>query len=140
MTGVMPPSYDGSINPETGLPTKFNPKPKYNDVWAFLLFLVQLVGFVVLSYFTISKVVQDRQRGVKGNLGPLDGLFSKEGLITLAIAVGVSSVFSVLYYLLTQAFPRQVIKVCPDLLSLGLFILFCDMRTLLSDPMNGSYR
>lgn len=109
MTGVMPPSYDGSVNPETGLPTKFNPKPKYNDLWAFFLFLVQLAGFVVLSYFVISKVVEDQRNRRSGTL---DGLFSTNGIISLVIAVAVSAVFSVLYYFLTQAFPRQIIKVC----------------------------
>ncbi|KAF9357492.1 putative choline transporter, neither null mutation nor overexpression affects choline transport [Mortierella sp. AD094] len=101
----MPPSYDGSVNPETGLPSKFNPKPKYNDVWAFILFLIQLAGFVVLSYFAITNVKDD------GNNGPLVGFFSTSGLITLCISIGVGAVFSVVYFLLTQAFPRAVIMV-----------------------------
>ncbi|KAF9192182.1 putative choline transporter, neither null mutation nor overexpression affects choline transport [Haplosporangium sp. Z 767] len=108
MTGVMPPSYDGTINPETGLPTKFNPKPKYNDLWAFILFLIQLAAFVTLSYFAISKVVEDR-RG--GSTGPLAGFFSISGLITLFISIAVGAIFSIAYFLLTQAVPRQVIKV-----------------------------
>ncbi|KAF9199065.1 putative choline transporter, neither null mutation nor overexpression affects choline transport, partial [Haplosporangium sp. Z 27] len=101
--GAMPPSYDGSVNPDTGLPAKFNPKPKYNDIWAFILFLIQLAGFVVLSYFAITTVKNN-------NSGPLLGFFSVSGLITLCISIGVGAIFSIAYFLLTQAFPRQVIK------------------------------
>ncbi|KAG0003421.1 putative choline transporter, neither null mutation nor overexpression affects choline transport [Entomortierella chlamydospora] len=101
----MPPSYDGTVNPETGLPSKFNPKPKYNDLWALFVFLIQLAGFVVLSYFAITTVKND------GTSGPLVGFFSKSGLITLCISIGVGAVFSVVYFLLTQAFPRAVIMV-----------------------------
>ncbi|KAF9155776.1 putative choline transporter, neither null mutation nor overexpression affects choline transport, partial [Mortierella sp. AD010] len=103
----MPPSYDGTVNPETGLPSKFNPKPKYNDIWALIVFLIQLAGFVVLSYFAITTVKDN------GTSGPLVGFFSKSGLITLCISIGVGAVFSVVYFLLTQAFPRAVIMVGP---------------------------
>ncbi|KAF9101650.1 putative choline transporter, neither null mutation nor overexpression affects choline transport [Mortierella sp. AM989] len=103
-TGAMPPSYDGSVNPDSGLPTKFNPKPKYNDLWALVVFLLQFAGFVVLSYFAITHVKND-------NSGPLLGFFTTSGLITLCISIGVGAVFSVAYFLLTQAFPRMVIKV-----------------------------
>ncbi|KAG9323267.1 hypothetical protein KVV02_000161 [Mortierella alpina] len=106
MTGVMPPSYDGTINPDTGLPTKFNPKPKYNDLWALLLFLVQLAAFVVLSYFAIVQVKDGRSGGTRSS-----GLFSTAGLITLFISIAIGAIFSVLYFFLTQAFPRMVIKV-----------------------------
>ncbi|CAO3564408.1 unnamed protein product [Mortierella alpina] len=106
ITGVMPPSYDGTINPDTGLPTKFNPKPKYNDLWALVLFLVQLAGFVVLSYFAIVQV-KDSSSGRTSNAG----LFTTGGLITLFISIAVGAIFSVAYFFLTQAFPRMVIKV-----------------------------
>ncbi|KAF9439260.1 putative choline transporter, neither null mutation nor overexpression affects choline transport [Entomortierella beljakovae] len=104
---IPPPTYDGSINPDTGLPAKFNPKPKYNDLWALILFLVQLAGFIVLSYFSIT-FVKDNNTTQKGSL---QGLFSISGLITLCIAIGVGAVFSVIYFLLTQAFPKLIIKV-----------------------------
>lgn len=117
MTGVMPPSYDGTINPETGLPAKFNPKPKYNDLWAFILFLVQLAAFVVLSYFAIRQVKNDNKTGTA--VGPTLGIFSSSGLISLCISIGVGAVVSVLYFILIQAFPRQIIKV-PTSLSLSL--------------------
>ncbi|KAG0371165.1 plasma-membrane choline transporter-domain-containing protein [Gamsiella multidivaricata] len=110
MTGVMPPAYDGSVNPETGLPTKFNPKPKYNDLWALLLFLVQLAAFVVLSYFAISRVKDNNDTRGPGNK-PALGFLTLPGLITLFISIGVGAVFSILYFFVTQAFPRQVIKV-----------------------------
>ncbi|KAG0286221.1 putative choline transporter, neither null mutation nor overexpression affects choline transport, partial [Dissophora globulifera] len=104
----MPPSYDGSINPDTGLPTKFNPKPKFNDLWALCLYLLQLAAFVVLSYFAISKVKDNNGPGGPG--GATLGFFSVSGLITLFISIAVGAIFSIAYFFLTQAFPRQVIK------------------------------
>ncbi|GJJ69682.1 hypothetical protein EMPS_02030 [Entomortierella parvispora] len=127
MTGVMPPSYEtapyGTVNPESGLPAKFNPRPKYNDCWAFILFIAQLAAFVVLSYFAINKINQDRNNsyGLDGGYqyqppgrtpgSQYIGVFSKSGLITLLISILVGAVIAVLYFFLTQSFPRQVIKV-----------------------------
>ncbi|KAG0092994.1 putative choline transporter, neither null mutation nor overexpression affects choline transport [Podila epicladia] len=131
----VPPTYqsapnNGTINPDTGLPAKFNPKPKYNDLWALFLFLIQLAAFVVLSYFAISKVVESRKGGSSGGIGGLDGLFAKTGLVTMAMGLILGAVISVLYLLLTQAFPRQVIKVTfalSILLYLG-FAAYCLYR------------
>ncbi|KAG0293237.1 putative choline transporter, neither null mutation nor overexpression affects choline transport [Linnemannia gamsii] len=122
ITGVVPPAYetapyDGTINPDSGLPAKFNPRPRYNDCWAFFLFIAQFAAFVVLSGFAISKINENRQSGIyypapgQGNSGVALGFFSKSGLITMLIAVLTGAVISVLYFMLTEAFPRQVIKV-----------------------------
>ncbi|KAF9175637.1 putative choline transporter, neither null mutation nor overexpression affects choline transport [Mortierella sp. AD010] len=64
MSGVMPPpDYEsaqyGVVNPDSGLPAKFNPRPRYTDCWAFVLFIAQLAAFIVLSVFAISKIVDD---------------------------------------------------------------------------------
>lgn len=104
-----PPTYDGSINPDSGLPTKFNPKPKYNDLWAAILFVIQLAGFIVLSYFAISNALKTGS-GPGGTKG-VGSLFSTGGLITLCISVGVGAIFSVVYFFLTVAFPTFLIKV-----------------------------
>ncbi|KAG0264711.1 putative choline transporter, neither null mutation nor overexpression affects choline transport [Linnemannia exigua] len=104
-----PPTYDGSVNPDSGLPTKFNPKPKYNDLWAAILFVIQLAGFIVLSYFSITNALKDN-RGPSGGSKALGSLFSTGGLITLCISVGVGAVFSVVYFFLTVAFPTFLIK------------------------------
>lgn len=131
-----PPTYDGSVNPDSGLPTKFNPKPKYNDLWAAILFAVQLAGFVVLSYFAISNALKTGS-GPGGARG-IGSLFSTGGLITLCISVGVGAIFSVAYFFLTVAFPTFVIKVkctihalwmgCVRLVSLG--CLLCTILLL----------
>ncbi|KAF9921610.1 putative choline transporter, neither null mutation nor overexpression affects choline transport, partial [Linnemannia zychae] len=108
-----PPTYDGSINPDSGLPTKFNPKPKYNDLWAIVLFAIQLAGFIVLSYFSITNALKDNRLGpgsAPGGSKTLGGLFSTGGLITLCISVGIGAVFSVVYFFLTIAFPTFLIK------------------------------
>jgi hypothetical protein len=104
-----PPTYDGSINPDSGLPTKFNPKPKYNDLWAAVLFVLQLAGFIVLSYFAITNALKTGS-GPGGSKG-VGSLFSTGGLITLCISVGVGAIFSVVYFFLTVAFPTFLIKV-----------------------------
>ncbi|KAF9127768.1 putative choline transporter, neither null mutation nor overexpression affects choline transport [Mortierella sp. 14UC] len=123
ITGVAPPSYEtapyGTVNPESGLPAKFNPRPKYNDCWAFILFIAQLAAFVVLSYFAIRQINEDRKSGSDGYYPPPGqrtsgvalGFFSKSGLITMLISVLTGAIIAVLYFMLTEAFPRQVIKV-----------------------------
>ncbi|KAG0227972.1 putative choline transporter, neither null mutation nor overexpression affects choline transport [Mortierella sp. GBA43] len=118
MTGVMPPSYDGSVNPETGLPTKFNPKPKYNDLWAVFLFLIQIAGFIVLCYFMVKQVVDNR----RGPNTQIDNIFSKDGLVSLVLGLAVSAVFSIIYFFLTQAFPQQIIKIT---FALSIIFYFC---------------
>lgn len=112
MTGVVPPAYgtapyDGTVNPESGLPTKFNPRPRYNDCWAFFLFIAQLAAFIVLSGFAISEINRDLQNGyypAPGQQAPGVALgFSKSGLITLLISVLTGAVIAVLYFMLTEA-------------------------------------
>jgi hypothetical protein len=114
ITGVVPPAYetapyDGTVNPESGLPAKFNPRPRYNDCWAFFLFIAQLAAFVVLSGFAINKLNENRQMGSgyyppgQQTPGAPLGFFSKSGLIAMLIAVLTGAVVSVLYFMLTEA-------------------------------------
>lgn len=115
VTGVVPPSYEnapyGSVNPESGLPAKFNPHPRYHDCWAFLLFIAQLAAFVVLSYFAIHQIVEDRKNSNSNNLSgqptyspnARTGVFSTSGLVTMLISILTGLVIAVLYFLLTQA-------------------------------------
>ncbi|KAI8354701.1 plasma-membrane choline transporter-domain-containing protein [Mortierella sp. GBAus27b] len=91
----MPPSYDGSVNPETGLPTKFNPKPKYNDLWAVFLFLIQIAGFIVLCYFMVKQVVDNR----RGPNTQIDNIFSKDGLVSL-----ITFALSIIFYFCLAAY------------------------------------
>ena len=109
MTGVVPPAYetapyDGTVNPESGLPAKFNPRPRYNDCWAFFLFIAQLAAFIVLSGFAIKEINRDLQYDQNGYY-PAPGLdfFWKSGLITMLISVLTGAVFAVLYFMLTEA-------------------------------------
>ncbi|KAG0338210.1 putative choline transporter, neither null mutation nor overexpression affects choline transport [Podila humilis] len=123
MTGVVPPSYesapDGVVNPESGLPAKFNPRPKYNDCWAFFLFIAQLAAFVVLSGFAINQIKTNNEKDDLYGYQPPGtypdpsslGFFSEGGLITMLVAIIVGAVISVLYFMLAQAFPRQIIKI-----------------------------
>ncbi|KAG0258965.1 putative choline transporter, neither null mutation nor overexpression affects choline transport [Mortierella polycephala] len=120
LTGVVPPSYEtapyGTVNQESGLPAKFNPRPRYNDCWAFFLFIAQLAAFVVLSYFAIRQINNNRSLidtspYQQPGSGSAVGFFSKSGLITMLISILVGAIIAILYFMLTEAFPRQVIKV-----------------------------
>ncbi|KAF9361445.1 putative choline transporter, neither null mutation nor overexpression affects choline transport [Mortierella sp. AD094] len=126
MTGVMPPpNYEnaqyGVVNPDSGLPAKFNPRPRYNDCWAFLLFIAQLAAFIVLSYFAINKINDDiNQGGVDyfepGHRTPYfsgnsNNFYWKQGLVAVLIGILTGVIVAVVYFIITQAFPRQVIKV-----------------------------
>lgn len=105
------PSYEnapyGAVNPESGLPAKFNPRPRYNDCWAFLLFILQLAAFVVLSYFALNQFDKDRNSANSGyQPGQTDGragFFSTSGLVTVLISILTGLVIAVLYFMLTQA-------------------------------------
>ncbi|KAF9116442.1 putative choline transporter, neither null mutation nor overexpression affects choline transport [Mortierella sp. AM989] len=126
MTGEMPPpSYQnaqyGDVNPDSGLPAKFNPRPRYNDCWAFVLFIAQLAAFIVLSYYAIDKISDDRNMNGEIYLQPgsrtpyfagnSDNFYWKQGLVAVLIGILTGLVVAVVYFFITQAFPRQVIKV-----------------------------
>ncbi|KAF9429355.1 putative choline transporter, neither null mutation nor overexpression affects choline transport [Entomortierella beljakovae] len=116
MTGDMPPSYEqakyGDMNPETGLPARFNPRPKYNDCWAFVLFIAQLIAFIVLSGFAFNKINDDlNSDGVNyyrpGQTTPYfnqgsDDFYWKQALVAVLIGVLIGLITAVLYFFLTQ--------------------------------------
>ncbi|KAG0310155.1 putative choline transporter, neither null mutation nor overexpression affects choline transport [Dissophora globulifera] len=112
MPTVLPPSYEsapyGAVNPDTGLPAKFNPKPRYNDCWAFVLFIAQLAAFIVLAVFALEKIEDDRHGAPQFGTA---SFFSKPGYITVLIAILTGLIVSVVYFMLVEAMPRMVIKV-----------------------------
>ncbi|KAF9165906.1 putative choline transporter, neither null mutation nor overexpression affects choline transport [Actinomortierella ambigua] len=55
--GHQAPPYNAST-PESQKPEKFKQAPKYNDLWAMIAFLIQMVGFIVLSGFAISNIAK----------------------------------------------------------------------------------
>ncbi|KAF9210083.1 putative choline transporter, neither null mutation nor overexpression affects choline transport [Haplosporangium sp. Z 27] len=126
MTGVMPPpDYEsaqyGDVNPNTGLPAKFNPRPRYNDCWAFVFFIAQFAAFIVLSYFALHKIQQDASMGgvdyyEPGHQQPYfsghsDNFYWKQGLVAVGIGLLTGLITAVIYFMLTQAYPRQLIKI-----------------------------
>ncbi|KAG0013635.1 putative choline transporter, neither null mutation nor overexpression affects choline transport [Entomortierella chlamydospora] len=125
MSGVMPPpDYEsaqyGVVNPDSGLPAKFNPRPRYTDCWAFVLFIAQLAAFIVLSVFAISKIVDDANQPAMDYTQPgqttpyfsgnSNNFFMKQGLIAILIAILIGIITAVIYFIIAQAFPRQIIK------------------------------
>ncbi|KAL1923289.1 uncharacterized protein VTP21DRAFT_8269 [Calcarisporiella thermophila] len=85
---------------------KFSITPKYNDVWATILFLIHLVIFAVLSYFGISTAVRNGLFSKQGETTSLDG--GTIGMFFVIVLLGF--VISFCYTLLAQRFPRFFIK------------------------------
>ncbi|CAG8704238.1 28180_t:CDS:2 [Dentiscutata erythropus] len=99
-----PPAYDqGSFR--GSIAEKWNPKPKFQDLWAFLLFLAHLVGFVVLSIVGLKYLIS--QDGLKkGN-----SFFRPEIIPPFVISGLIGLILSVVYMLFMQRFPLPLIKV-----------------------------
>jgi hypothetical protein len=87
------------------------PKPKYHDLWAAILFLVDLFGLVVVSGISLN--AYRATKGTNGN-GIYDGRGNDFGLSTntivlfmfvLVVALGASA----LYFLLARTLTKQLI-------------------------------
>ncbi|RIB23701.1 plasma-membrane choline transporter-domain-containing protein [Gigaspora rosea] len=101
---VPPPAYEqGSFR--GSIAEKWNPKPKFQDLWAFLLFLAHLVGFVVLSYIGLKYLIS--QRALERN----NTFFRPEIIPPFIISGVIGLILSVAYMLFMQRFPLQLIKV-----------------------------
>ncbi|CAG8720595.1 26169_t:CDS:2 [Gigaspora margarita] len=101
---VPPPAYEqGSFR--GSIAEKWNPKPKYQDLWAILLFLAHLVGFVILSYFGLKFLIS--QRALERN----DSFFRPEIIPPFIISGVIGLILSVAYMFFMQRFPLPLIKV-----------------------------
>ncbi|KAG5462330.1 MAG: plasma-membrane choline transporter-domain-containing protein [Olpidium bornovanus] len=82
----------------------FNPKPKYNDVWAAVLFVVHLVAFAYVSYLGLGalKNGSTRQNGA--------ALFADTAVIVvLLFSAIIGFVLSAAYFLLIERIPFATI-------------------------------
>ncbi|KAI0397534.1 duf580 domain-containing protein [Xylariaceae sp. FL0594] len=87
-------------------------RPKYNDLWAAILFLLVCAGFVAVSGLAIHGYNQSK--GTYGN--GIYGSTSRAGLntntiILFAFVLGVAVVLSYAYVLLARTFPKAFIWV-----------------------------
>lgn len=86
------------IQPPSGnVAEKFNPRPKWQDLWALLLFIVNFVAFTVLSVIAIRKLISEHNDATSSFV--VDGKFA--ALVVVIVAVG--AVLSFIYMLLMQA-------------------------------------
>ncbi|CAG8585462.1 15187_t:CDS:2 [Racocetra persica] len=101
-----PPAYEqGSFR--GSIAEKWNPTPKFQGMylWAFLLFLVHLAGFVILSYIGLKRLIDNNKLGGKSEF------FNPEIIPPFAISGVAGLILSVVYLLLMQRFPQPLIKI-----------------------------
>ncbi|KJZ76466.1 Protein PNS1 [Hirsutella minnesotensis 3608] len=108
-----PPPY--SFNPPQPNDTKYSfdeafklEKPKYNDIWAGILFLLVCAGYVVVSAIAI--------RGYASGGAPGKGIYAgntfslnSNTIILFACVLLIAFVFSYVYVWLARLFPKQFI-------------------------------
>jgi hypothetical protein len=93
----------GTVIPESEKPEKFKPAPKYNDLGFMFAFLIQMAGFMVLSAFAVSNVIKvGIMKSGEKDIVEKDFFLSTNVMITFALGIGISVVYSYLYLLLTQ--------------------------------------
>ncbi|KAI1087345.1 DUF580-domain-containing protein [Rostrohypoxylon terebratum] len=85
-------------------------RPKYNDIWAGILFLAVCAGFVAVSGISINGYASSKsfQGGGIYDSGSRVGL-NTNTLILFAFCLCVAIVFSYVYVLLARQFPKQFI-------------------------------
>jgi len=109
------PTYSAPIhNPEAPLENgqtskvakNYNPKPKYQDLWASILFGIHLIGFAVLSCFSIKKFLSN-----SANASALSVSLDGKAILILAFTIIFAFILSIIYLLLMQRFPKPLIKI-----------------------------
>ncbi|KAI8811162.1 plasma-membrane choline transporter-domain-containing protein [Cladochytrium replicatum] len=87
---------------------KINKSPKFKDIWATILFLVHLAGIAFIFYLGLSTIIPILQKPPPTTSNSIS--FSAQEIgISIGIAVGVSGIFSILYYSLMQRFTGKMI-------------------------------
>jgi hypothetical protein len=75
---------------------KINQNPKYNDLWAALLFLVCLISYVIVGGMGVKALITNMDGAAKS--GPLVKLLG----ISFAVAIVSGFLFTVVYFFLMQ--------------------------------------
>jgi hypothetical protein len=121
--GQGPPKYD--LNPNNGMNGGFNdppppytfeqkfalPKPKYNDLWAAILFVIDFFGLVAVSGISLNAY-----RATKGTNG--NGIYDDRGndfglstntIILFAFVLVIALAVSTLYLIVARKFTKKLI-------------------------------
>ncbi|KAI9594088.1 plasma-membrane choline transporter-domain-containing protein [Syncephalis fuscata] len=90
---------------------KFSNKTRFNDLWAAIVFIIHLAGFIVLAAFAVPKgfksttgIVPKTQNGNSSN-------DMVEFFIMLAVAAVIAFILSMVYLLAMQRFAGPMIKI-----------------------------
>ena len=85
-------------------------KPKYNDIWAGILFLLFFFGFAAVSGLSLQGYATDKSSRGGGIYGAAQGVgLNSNTVILFMLVLAVAFVLSFLYVLLARQFPKQFI-------------------------------
>ncbi|CAB4438632.1 unnamed protein product [Rhizophagus irregularis] len=98
---------NGENNDNAGTNNKFNPTPKYRDLWAAILFLLHLGAFIALSVLALRNYAAIQRSGSSDSVQKITLNWSTIWL--LLICVGVGFVLSMIYLAFAERFPRRFI-------------------------------
>ncbi|GAA5998454.1 Pns1p [Rhodotorula paludigena] len=98
--------------PQPGLEGKFeDAKPKWNDLWAALLFIAQLGGFIAIAVISLRALPASEGTGGLGNSnGSADTLNASVAWL-LSIVCGAGLVFSIGLLALVRAFTKVILEI-----------------------------
>ncbi|KAI9202824.1 plasma-membrane choline transporter-domain-containing protein [Polychytrium aggregatum] len=120
------PKYTTAGSP---LPSKIVETRRWNDLWAALLFILCLAAFAYAAYLGVPKTLASFQPGqVTSARGFTLALTASQIAYPIAILLAVSVVLTFLWFILIQAFPRQMIKIsywasCLMLVATGVYVI-----------------
>jgi hypothetical protein len=82
-------------------------KPKYNDLWAGILFLAVFFGYVAVSAISIRGYSNQNSGGIYGNANQF--ALNSNTVILFAFVLGMATLFSFAYMWAARAFTKQFI-------------------------------
>lgn len=82
-------------------------KPKYNDLWAGLLFIVVFLGYVAVSAISIRGYSRSQKGGIYGNANRF--ALNSNTIILFAFVLGMAVLLSYAYMWAARAFTKQFI-------------------------------
>lgn len=110
--GVPPAAPPNQVGPMSGGDAKVQPSSGYKDVWATLLWLLNMGAFIGLSVIGLRAYNRNRSSygGVPSST-PSSGItFDTTTFIILGLAIVIGFGLSVIYFLFANKFPRILIK------------------------------
>jgi hypothetical protein len=82
-------------------------KPKYNDLWAGILFIVVFLGYVAVSAISIRGYSNQHSGGIYGNANQF--ALNSNTVILFAFVLGMATLLSYAYMWAARAFTKQFI-------------------------------